>query len=61
MEGLNVEWISYMNAYRIYSPKDQQQTVAYEEDLGVAEQKAIENGYSGLTLCDADSMYLERC
>lgn len=60
MEGLNAEWVSYMNVYRIFSPKDPQQTIAYEEDLGMAKKRAIENGYSSLTLCDTDSMHLER-
>lgn len=56
---LNAEWISHRNAYRLYNPENPQQTVAYEDDLEVAEQDAIENGYSGLVLCDADTMHVE--
>lgn len=59
MERLNAEWVGYMNAYRIYSPKNPQQTVAYEEDLDVAEKMVIKNGYLGLTLCDTESAHSE--
>lgn len=46
MRGLNADWIEYMKAYRIYDPKYSQQTIAYEEDLTVAEQRVKEDGYS---------------
>lgn len=59
MKRLNAEWIGYMKAYRLYDPKDPQQTVAYEDDLDVAEQRAKEEGYSSLVLCDADTMHVE--
>lgn len=59
MIKLNAEWIRYMKAYRLYDPRRPQNTVAYEEDLDVAEKCALENGYSGVALCDADSMHVE--
>lgn len=58
---LNAEWIIYMKAYRIYDPRCPQQTVAYEDDLDVAERHALENGFEGITLCDADTMHIELC
>ena len=45
MMKLNAEWIGYMKAYRLYNPKRPQETVAYEDDLEVAEERAIEEGY----------------
>ena len=56
---LNAEWIPHMKAYRLYNPEDQQQTVAYEDDLTTAEKMAYENGYQRFVLCDADSMHTE--
>lgn len=56
---LNAEWIPHMKAYRLYNPEDQQQTVAYEDDLNTAEKMAYENGYQKFVLCDADSMHTE--
>lgn len=46
MRKLNADWIEYMKAYRIYDPKHSQQTIAYEEDPAVVEQRAKEDGYS---------------
>lgn len=60
MKRLNAEWIPYMKAYRIYDPKHPQQTIAYEGDLDVAEQYAIENGFNGIVECDADTMNIAR-
>ena len=59
MGKLNAEWIPYMKAYRLYDPRNPQQTVAYEEDEDTAEAKALEEGYSGLVICDADTMHVE--
>lgn len=59
MSKLNAEWILYMKAYRLYDPRYPQQTVAYEEDEDVAEARALEKGYSGLVICDADTMHVE--
>lgn len=57
LDGLYAEWVPYMKAYRLYDACHPQQTVAYEEDTVVAEQRALEEGYSGLVLCDADTMH----
>lgn len=59
MARLNAEWISWMKAYRLYDPRHPQQTVAYEEDEDAAEALALENGYFGLVICDADTMHIE--
>lgn len=53
------EWITYMKAYRLYDPKHPQATVAYEDDMDVAEVVAKENGYASVVLCDADTMHTE--
>lgn len=52
MMKLNAEWIDYRNAYKLYTSERPQETIAYEDDLEVAEKKAIEEGYEGLILCD---------
>lgn len=52
MMKLNAEWIDYMNAYRLYISGRPQETIAYEDDLEIAEKIAIENGYECLILCD---------
>lgn len=57
---INAEWIDYMKAYRLYNPKYPQQTVAYEEDLEVAEKRAKEEGYSGLVLRGTNAPMEER-
>lgn len=49
-----------MKAYRLYDARYPQQTVAYEEDEAEAEQRALEEGYSGLVICDTDTMHIER-
>ncbi len=59
MNKLKAEWIPYMKAYRLYDACCPQQTIAYEEDETVAEQRALEAGYSGLVICDADTMHIE--
>ena len=56
---LNAEWISDMKAYRLYDPRNPQPTVAYEENEDVAKTRALEEGYSGLVICDADTMHVE--
>ncbi len=56
---LHAEWIPYMKAYRLYDAYHPQQTVAYEENLEIAEKRAADEGYSGLVLCDADTMHVE--
>lgn len=56
---LNAEWISYMKAYRLYDPRNPQHTVAYEENEDVAKTRALEEGYSCLVICDADTMHVE--
>ena len=48
-----------MNAYRLYDIRDPQQTVAYENNENAAEARALEEGYSGLIICDADTMHVE--
>lgn len=45
---LYVEWLIWMEAYRLYDPKHPQQTVAYEDNLEDAEKHALENGYAGI-------------
>lgn len=57
---LNAEWIPYMKAYRLYDPHSDQQTIAYEDSEEAAEKHAIENGYDGIIICDADTMHVER-
>ncbi len=52
MMKLNAEWIDYMNTYRLYIPGRPQETIAYEENLEVAEKRATEEGYECLILCD---------
>lgn len=59
MSNLNAEWIPYMKAYRLYDPRHPQQTVAYEKDEDAAEARALEEGYSGLVVCDVDTMHVE--
>ncbi len=49
-----------MKAYRLYDVCCPQQTIAYEEDETVAIQRALEEGYSGLVICDADTMHIEQ-
>lgn len=34
---LNAEWIPHMKAYRLYAPRNPQQTIAYEDDEETAE------------------------
>lgn len=51
MKRLNADWVEFMKAYRVYDPKHPQQTIAYEEDLDVAEKRAKEDGYT-LIVCD---------
>lgn len=57
MDRLSAEWIPHMKAYRLYDARHPQQTVAYEENADMAEQRAMEEGYAGLVLCDADTMH----
>ncbi len=59
MKRLNAEWINYMKAYRLYDPKNPQQTVAYEDSLETAELNALKNGYDEIVECDADTMHIE--
>ena len=59
MNKLNAEWIPYMKAYRLYDARHPQQTIAYEEDAAVAEQRALDEGYAGLVMCAAYSMHVE--
>ena len=40
LDGLYAEWVPYMKAYRLYDACHPQQTVAYEKDTVVAEQRA---------------------
>ena len=49
---LKAEWISYMRAYRLYVSESPQDTIAYEDDLEIAEQRAIEEGYECLILTE---------
>lgn len=48
-----------MRAYRLYDSSCPQQTIAYEDNMDAAEKYAIANGYSGLVICDSDSMHVE--
>ena len=59
MAKLKAEWIPFMKAYRLYDPEHPQQTIAYEDDEDEAEAHAIENGYDGIVICDADTMHVE--
>lgn len=60
MNKMKAERIPYMKAYRLYDVCCPQQTIAYEEDETVAIQRALEEGYSGLVICDADTMHIEQ-
>ena len=57
IDRLNAEWIPHMEAYRLYDASHPQQTVAYEENADMAEQRVLKEGYAGLVLCDADTMH----
>ena len=59
MGKINAEWITWMKAYRLYTPQNPYRTVAWEDDIEIAERHAIENGYDGLVLCDSDTMHIE--
>ena len=59
MGKINAEWIVWMKAYRLYNPQNPYKTVAWEDDIEIAERHAIENGYDGLVLCDSDTMHIE--
>lgn len=48
MAKLNAEWIDFRRAYRLYDSNHPVDTVAYVDDLQVAEKEAIENGYEGI-------------
>ena len=48
MTRLNAEWIDFRMAYRLYDPTHPVDTIAYVDDLQVAEEEAIENGYGGI-------------
>lgn len=52
--SLNAEWIPFMSAYRLYSPKNPQDTVAYVESLDEVDKDLYD-----VALCDADSMHVE--
>lgn len=47
---LNAEWISYINAYRLYDPDRPQDTIAYNNDLGDEWKRAKAEGYDGIIL-----------
>lgn len=59
MKNLKAEWIPWMRAYRLYDSSCPQQTIAYKDNMDAAEKYAIANGYSGLVICDSDSMHVE--
>ena len=48
MAILNAEWIDFRMAYRLYDTNHTVDTIAYVDDLQVAEKEAIENGYDGI-------------
>lgn len=49
---IKAEYISYMNAYRLFIDKEPQQTIAYTDTLEEAENLSAENGYEHLILED---------
>ena len=48
MAKLNAEWIDFRMAYRLYDPTHPVDTIAYVDDLQVAEKESIGNGYEGI-------------
>lgn len=56
---LHAEWIQWAKAYRLYDPKNPQETVAYAENMDTARSYAKKGGYIGISLCDADTMHVE--
>ena len=48
MTRLNAEWIDFRMAYRLYDPTHPVDTIAYVDNLQVAEKEAIGNGYEGI-------------
>ena len=48
MTKLNVEWIDFRMAYRLYDSNHPVDTIAYVDNLQDAEKEAIENGYDGI-------------
>lgn len=51
---LCAEYIDFRQAYRIYNPAKPQNTIAYEEELEIAKQRVIEEGYDGLIIFDEE-------
>ena len=41
-----------MKAYKLYDPKNPQETVDYADDMDAAEIIAKENGYDAVVLCE---------
>ena len=48
MAKLNAEWIDFRMAYRLSDSNHPVDTIAYVDDLQVAEKEALENGYDGI-------------
>ena len=48
MAKLNAEWIDFRRAYRLYDSNHPVDTVAYVDDLQVAQKESIENEYDGI-------------
>lgn len=46
MKAVNVIWVEYMQAYRIYDPATPHKTIAYEDNLEKVKEWACEEGYS---------------
>ncbi len=54
---LHAEWVTYMDAYRIYEPSKPNSTIAYVDsnDLEKEEELIKEKGYDGIIMDDADT------
>ena len=48
MAKLNAEWIDFRMLYRLYDPNHPADTIAYVDDLQVAEKEAMGKGYEGI-------------
>ena len=51
------EYIDFRQAYRIYNSAKPQNTIAYEEELEIAKQRVIEEGYDGLIVLTKRDSY----
>lgn len=51
-----IEWLDWARAYRLYNADDPENTIAWEENIYAAEDRARAEGGEDIILCDADTM-----